>query len=165
MLRKLPKGIALHKPCVPNTPPMMRDLARGFFGVTWSGHDSPLQFSLFVAYRQDAHARVLIARQLHQPMLFTMCGVPAGNHLDLRLAAYSGVMRPPIPGYPPTPVTCRCEAICNRLPSAFLARRKPDEEIADAEDTRCFTAFSRRVVNAPDGGKPGDRAHHPSGLP
>jgi len=41
-------------------------------------------------------------------------------------------------GNAPTPVTHCCEAIYNRLPSVLLGRRKPDEEIVDADDTRCF---------------------------
>jgi len=35
------------------------------------------------------------------------------------------------------------EAICNRLPSTFWSGRTPNEEIFDAEDTRCFAAVSR----------------------
>ena len=47
----------------------------------------------------------------------------------------SDFARPRIPGYPPTRLTCCCEAICNPLPFTFWARRKPDEEIVDVEDT------------------------------
>src|SRR6056297_4304501 len=46
----------------------------------------------------------------------------------------------------------------------FLIRRKPDEEIADAQDTRRFTSFCGGSVDPPDFSQPVDWAGDPSGL-
>jgi hypothetical protein len=61
----------------------------------------------------------------------------------------------------PARVTCCCEAICNWLPSAVLTRRKPDEEIADADDLRRVTTVSRGSFDPSNCGEPCDWARHP----
>src|SRR6056297_181233 len=89
-------------------------------------------------------------------------------------------MRPPIPKVSGHPIQFHpasdsgvfghpCEVMLRGdLPPAivrvFLTWREPDEEIADAQDTRRFTSIRGGSVDPPDFSQPVDWADDPSGL-